>query len=87
MAKLEKNKTGLVLGIFFALLHLAWALLVAIGSADAIIKWIMPLHFIGLIVPITTFSIVNALILVIAAFIGGYISGWVFAWLWNIIKK
>ena len=87
MAKMNKNSVGLVLGIFFALLHLVWAILVAIGSADVLIKWILPLHFIGLIVPITTFSILNAVMLVVMAFVGGYICGWVFAWLWNLLKK
>lgn len=45
------------------------------------------MHFIGLIVPITTFSVGSALLLVLMAFVGGYISGAVFAWVWNWFAK
>ena len=84
---LNKNKTGLVLAIFFALLHLVWALIVGLGVAKQAIDWILPLHFIDMLVGVTTFSWVNAILLVVLAFIGGYIIGWVFAWIWNMVAK
>ena len=84
---LNKNKTGLVLGIFFAAWHLLWAILVLVGIAQSMLDWVLPLHFISLLVSVTAFSITNALILIIAAFIGGYIIGWVFAWLWGWLNK
>ncbi len=87
MAKLDKNKVGLVVGVFCALLHAVWALIVLIGVGQKILDWVLPLHFIDNLYSVTAFSITNALILVIAAFIGGYIMGWVYSALWNCLNK
>ena len=84
---LNKNKFGLVIGIFVAAWHLLWALCVLAGVAQTFINWILPLHFISILVSVTTFSITNALLLTIAAFIGGYVMGWLFAALWNWLLK
>ena len=83
MGELNKNKVGMTVGIFVAAWHVVWALLVSIGVAQEMLDWVLPLHFVGLAVPLIDFSWLNALILVIAAFIGGYIIGWLFAALWN----
>ena len=80
---LSKNKTGMVLGVFVALLHIVWALLVGVGVAQTYLDWILPMHFIGLVVPLIEFSWLSALILAVLAFIGGYVIGWLFAALWN----
>ena len=87
MAKINGNKLGLVLGTFFALLHVIWALIIAVGYGEQLIEWILPLHFIDILVGVTAFSIMNALILVVMAFIGGYIIGWLYAWIWNMFNK
>jgi hypothetical protein len=85
---LNNNKVGLVVGIFASVWHLLWAICVLAGIAQTFLNWVLPLHFIGLLVSVTTFSITNALILVIGAFVGGYVMGWLFAALWNwIVKK
>lgn len=86
MAKMNKKKLALVLGILFAGLHAIWALAVAMGIAEKYINWIMPLHFISLMIPITSFEIGSALLLVLVAFLGGYVTGWLFALVWNWIK-
>jgi len=85
--KIDKNHLGLVLGIFFALLHLIWVLLVLLGVGQAYIDWILPLHFIRLLVTISSFSIVSAVLLLVMAFIGGYVCGWLFAAVWNWVGK
>ncbi|MBU3907241.1 MAG: hypothetical protein KKA64_03245 [Nanoarchaeota archaeon] len=87
MGKLKSNKVGLTLGVFCALIHAVWALLVAIGSAKLVIDLVMPLHFLSVIYSITEFSIATASVLVILAFAGGYITGAVFAWVWNLLNK
>ena len=87
MGKLNKNQVGLVVGVFAALMHLVWALLVAIGLGQTVVDWVLPLHFIDMLATILTFSLVNAVILIVMAFIGGYIIGWVFAALWNWLGK
>jgi len=81
--KINANKLGMTLGVFVAVWHLIWAVLVGVGVAQSMLDWVLPLHFVGLAVPLISFSWLNALILVIAAFIGGYIMGWLFAALWN----
>ena len=83
----NKNKLGLTLGIFAALLHLVWAVLVAIGIAQNWLNWIFPMHFIDSVFSVTSFSIVNALILIVLAFIGGYACGWVLGAIWNYVDK
>jgi len=81
--KLNANKLGMTLGVFVAIWHLAWAVLVAVGFAQPAIDWVFPLHFIDMLISVTTFSWLTALILTIAGFIGGYVMGWIFAKLWN----
>ena len=83
MGDLSKNKVGMTVGIYVAVWHALWSLLVGVGVAQEMLDWVLPLHFVGLAVPITAFSWINALILTIAAFIGGYLMGWLFAALWN----
>ncbi len=84
---IDKNHLGLVLGTFFAVLHAAWAILVASGRGQAYIDWIMPLHFIDNLYTVTSFNTGSALLLIVFAFVGGYITGWLFAAVWNKIEK
>lgn len=87
MAKLNKNKVGLAVGLLVAILHAVWAILVAVGVGETVIQWIMPLHFIDMAASVFTFSIVTALLLIVVAFIGGYVIGWVYAAISNKIAK
>ncbi len=89
MAKLNKNQIGLILGIFIALMHLIWAILVWIipTYVQSFFNWIFELHAIEPIYNITTMTLLNAIMLVIMTFISGYIFGWVFAWVWNMRAK
>lgn len=87
--KLNKNKTGLVLGTLFAFVHLIWAILIAISPLlmQNLIDWIMRLHFLGIGILIHPFSIINAILLVVVAFICGFVFGWIFAFAWNLMNK
>ncbi|MFH0936882.1 MAG: hypothetical protein V1808_01155 [Candidatus Daviesbacteria bacterium] len=84
---LDKQKTGLILGAFFALLHAGWAILVALGIAQALMDFIYGLHFMNNPFVISGFSVTTAVMLVIVTGVVGYIFGWLFAYLWNTIKK
>ncbi len=86
MAKIKGHRPALVVGLFVAALHAIWAILVVFGVGQIYLNWILPLHFISALYSVITFSFVNALVLVIMAFIGGYIGTWLFVWLWNAIK-
>lgn len=88
--KLDKNKTGLALGVFFAIVHLVWSILVAIvpSTIQNFIDWILKLHHIGLTFTIIQpFNILNAVLLIIVTFICGFVFGWVFAYAWNLMNK
>lgn len=84
---ISKNRLGLTLGIFAGAMHLIWALLVLIGVGETYMQWILPLHFLKLEIATLAFSIVNALMLVVLALIGGYVLGWLLGWVWNWTAK
>ncbi len=46
MEKLSKAKTGLALGLFMAVVHAVWAILVALGVAQGLMDWIFKMHMI-----------------------------------------
>jgi hypothetical protein len=84
--KLNKNQVALTLGIFAALVHLVWSIAVAIGI-QTYIDWVLLLHSIKLDLILTNVVILNVIMLLVLAFIGGYIIGYVFAVLYNYIGK
>jgi len=84
--RLNKNQTGLAIGLFAALVHLVWLVAVAIGVQKAV-DWILLLHSIRLDLTLTNVVLLNAVLLIIIAFIGGYIVGWVFAAIYNWAGK
>ncbi len=86
MAKSNKNRIGLTFGIMAALIHLIWAIAVAIGIAQTYLDWIFPMHMIGNVFRVASFSIVNTIILLVMAFISGYILGWVGTWVYEKVK-
>lgn len=85
--KIDCNRLGLSLGIFFALLHLIWALLVALNFAKGFLDFILPLHFTSFVFGILPFTFINAIILAVLTFVSGYVCGWLFGAIWNFIKK
>lgn len=86
-APISVNRAGLILASFLGLFHLAWALLVALGFAQAILDFIYRLHFLNNPFTIQTFELGTAALLVIVTAACGYVLGAVLAWLWNLIQK
>lgn len=86
MAELNKKQVGLTLGIFAAIVHLVWLIAVAIGVQKAV-DWILLLHSIKLDLVLTNVVLLNAVLLIVIAFIGGYVVGWVFAAIYNWSAK
>jgi len=86
---LDKYKVGLSVGLFFAVVHAGWALLVAIipGVLQNFLDWVFNLHFLEPVWVLTTFNFLNAILLVIVTFVIGYIFGWVFTWAHNLYHK
>lgn len=87
MAKLNKNKVGITLGIFGGAIHALWALTVWLGLAQKYLDFILPLHFLNNVYSVLTFNIATALMLVVMATVCCYVMGWLFAGLWNWVNK
>lgn len=87
MKKLDEGQIALIFGSFMALVHLVWSLVVALGFAQLYLDWILGLHFLNNPFVVGTFTLTNALMLVVVAFVVGYVAGWVFSWIWNRMMK
>ena len=89
MARLDKNKTGLALGTFIALVHAVWSLIIAVIPAQLqnFLDWVFVLHRIKPMYVLLPFNIANAVMLVVLTFVVGYALGYVFAAVWNWANK
>ncbi|HUI95756.1 MAG TPA: hypothetical protein VLX44_08395 [Xanthobacteraceae bacterium] len=83
MRAIDPIKAGLVLGILMGAFHLGWALLVATGSAQAVVDFVLWMHFIKPIYLIAPFAIGTAAVLVAVTTATGFVFGFLFALLWN----
>ena len=86
-AKIDVNKTALVVAILIGGWHLTWALLVAIGWAQPLIDFIFWLHFIKPVYVIEPFSAPRALGLILLTAALGYAIGALFALVWNRLHR
>jgi len=86
---IDKNKVGLTFGLFLAVVHAVWSLAVAVipNELQSFLNWVFGLHALEPVFKLTSFNLVNAIILVILTFVIGYIFGWVFAFLHNLLHK
>ncbi len=86
---LDKNKIGLISGLFLAGLHALWALLVLIvpNGLQWFLDWIFEMHFLQPIWKLTAFNALNALMLVVVTFVFGFAAGWLFSWIHNLFHK
>lgn len=82
---LRPKQLGLALGCFLAIVHLIWALCVALirQPMQNFLEWIFELHFLQPVYVLTAFNFLDMILLVIVTFIFGYIFGWLMASLWN----
>ena len=85
--ELNKAKTGLVLGLFMAIAHAAWVIIVGLGVAQGLIDWVSKMHLMENPYIVSDFNLSTAIGLLVMTFVVGYILGWVFAALWNGLKK
>ena len=71
------------MGTFIGLVHLVWALFVAMGIAADKIKFALGMHFLSVPFQVLPFSWKGALMLIVLSSISGYIVGVVFSFIWN----
>ena len=84
---LDKNKTGMVLGKFMFLAHLAWSVVVLLGWGQFYLDKIFHLHYLNNPFTVANFTWAKMGGLLVVVFIAGYIAGWVFAYLWNWVHE
>jgi hypothetical protein len=82
--KCNVRKSGLTLGLVFALYHFTWSILIALFGTDYL-KWIENLHFVSAESNAMAFDPFTLLVGVICAFILGGATGAVFAYIYNRI--
>lgn len=86
-AGLNVKKTALTLGSFAAFVHLVWAVLVAVGVGQGLVNWKLNMHFLSAPYTVLPFDIVNAVLLIVLAFVGGAVFGAILATLWNSMPE
>jgi len=85
--KLNNNKVGLTTGIVAAIIHLLWAVIIALGWGQSVTDWLLKTHLVISDYTITDFSLGLALILIVQSFVVWYILGWLLAWVWNWVNR
>jgi hypothetical protein len=83
--RLSPIRTGLVLGAVIGLWHAAWVALVAGGVAQALIDFILRIHFLHVTAVVQPFNVETAALLVGITFVVGFIVGEVLALVWNAL--
>ena len=80
-------RLGLIFGLFVAIMHIAWAALVALGWAQHLMDFVFWAHFIAPPLHIEPFAWSRAAILIGAAFVVGTMFGFIGGSLWNWLSK
>ncbi len=83
MNHVRPHSFGLAFGIFLALFHAVWSLLILFGVAQKFMNFIFKLHMITPVYKIAAFNWGYALLLIVVTAVIGYIFGWVLGYIWN----
>lgn len=78
-------RIGVIFGLFLALMHSAWAALVAVGWAQPVMDFVFWAHFIAPPYHVETFELGRAAILIVLALITGILLGAVGGTVWNLV--
>lgn len=85
MGKIDRNKVGMVAGLFLGGWHLVWSLLVFTGWGQPLIDLILWMHMVHVPYVVGPFELRAATVLVTATALGGYAAGWTTAAAWNLL--
>ena len=83
MQKINPIKAALSAGIVIGLYHWMWVVLVATGTAQTVLNFILRLHFIELDIRMAPYDAMTGAMLVGITFAIGAVFGLVFAYVWN----
>lgn len=86
MLAINPVKAGLAFGVVMGLFHLGWAVLVAIGLAQAVIDFVLRLHFIQPFIRLQAFDLSTAAALVGFTALVGFVIGAGLALVWNRLR-
>lgn len=87
MNHLNPKKTGLAVGKLLGGVHLVWSLLVALGSAQALVDFSLWAHMVSLPVVVKPFDISAAIAVIVVATAVGCALGYAFAKIWNYLHR
>lgn len=85
MNHLNPFKTGLAVGKLLGSVHLAWAILVALGWAQALVNFSLWAHMVSVPVVVGAFDLLAAVTVILVAVAVGYVLGYAFAHIWNYL--
>ena len=85
--QINSIRLAIFTGLFLAIVHAAWATMVAIGWAQPLMNFVFWAHFITPPYHVEPFSMLRAVILVGLVFVVGAILGAVGGFLWNMIAN
>lgn len=83
MRHINPRKAALAVGSVIGLYHLTWTVLVAAGVAQAVLDFVLRLHFIRIEFELAPFALDTAALLVGLTFAIGAAFGFIFALIWN----
>ena len=84
---LHPHRLGLTVGAFLGTFHVIWSVLVATGLAQPLMTFIMKVHMIDSSARVLTFSLGDAVLLVIVTSLIGYLAGFLFSLIWNRMHR
>lgn len=86
MNHLNPKKTGLAVGKLVGGVHLVWAVLVALGWAQALVNFSLWAHMVSLPFVVEPFNLTAAITVILVATAIGFVLGYAFAHIWNYLN-
>lgn len=87
MNHLNPTKTGLAVGKLIGGVHFVWAVLVALGWAQALVNFSLWAHMVSTPVVVGAFDITAAVTVILVATAIGFVLGYAFAHIWNYLHR
>jgi hypothetical protein len=85
--KFKPMQVGLYTGLFFAIAHAIWSVMVFAKVAKVWLDFILGLHFLSNPFIVMPFSAGSAIMLIAVVFVVGYIAGYFGTIAWNMMQK
>lgn len=87
MHSINPARAGLAFGIVLGLSHFCWATAVALGWGPGLLNLILRVHFIEPVLPMYSFNLGMAVLLITFTALAGFAFGALFGAVWNWLNK